>query len=803
MVDKYYRIIVDSKGAERNVKDFDGSMRTAGRGADQLSATVKKMAAAISAAISARQIVAYADAWEETQGKIRQVVKSEQDLIDVTEDLMRASNATRSSYESTVSLFTQLARSSDELGVSQERIIGVTKTVNNLFVASGADATSASNAIRQLSQGLAAGALRGDEFNSVAEQAPLIMRAISQETGKTVGELRDFAAEGMITSELLIRSLENYEQQAEDAAKAMGQTFGQSLVIARNNAIAFVGASEQITTAVGAAGQAVVMVSENIGILTDLVVAAAAVITARYVGAIGAWVAATIAATRAQLAAVPAVTGVNAALGVQSAAATKATLSLNMMAIAGRGASAALGLIGGPLGLAFIAGSAIAYLATNTREASAANEEMINTTDVLAASLDGMTKAAANAARVDVERAIEKETKALLGLRSEIEQLEFAQQQVRDGADEFFKFDESRLIKARAELESTGNAVKSLYERLETLDEISSGSAPERFDIKGDPFESSAASQEESGPQLRPIDTTLDIEAIKSETQLLENELLFRQQINAEHGSVLYNANAGHNEMALAQLSARIAEEEFRESQAHQQRLDRINFEREAVMANTLLTEEQKRGLTTELYDQEVALKELHEQRLIDVALHGKMARDELNKAEMKARLDNTKALGDSMMALGQGQSKKIFKIGQGLALAQASAALPSAVLQSFQNGGGYPWGLIPAGTMLATGLKNISDIKKAGSGLGGGGGGSTPNISLPSGPGGGSSIPSTAAQAAERTPQRRSVEVRLEPGLYTDTYVREIIQRVTQDDDNMNAIITAQDDVVRRGART
>lgn len=80
-------------------------------------------------------------------------------------------------------------------------------------------------------------------------------------------------------------------------------------------------------------------------------------------------------------------------------------------------------------------------------------------------------------------------------------------------------------------------------------------------------------------------------------------------------------------------------------------------------------------------------------------------------------------------------KSKKMFEINKALALANAVVSLPDAVMQSFRNGGGYPWGLIPAGLMLATGVKQIQAIKssKFGGGAGtnpalaGGGGGAVP----------------------------------------------------------------------------
>ena len=62
-------------------------------------------------------------------------------------------------------------------------------------------------------------------------------------------------------------------------------------------------------------------------------------------------------------------------------------------------------------------------------------------------------------------------------------------------------------------------------------------------------------------------------------------------------------------------------------------------------------------------------------------------------------------------LAIVATQNKKAFQLQKNIALAKATAALPSAVIQSFENGGGYPWGLIPAGLMLARGAAEISRI--------------------------------------------------------------------------------------------
>src|SRR5690606_21243426 len=127
----------------------------------------------------------------------------------------------------------------------------------NLFMASAASAQEAANAIRQLSQGLAAGALRGDEFNAVAENAPRIMDAIAEKLKMTRGELRAFAAEGGITSKILVESLQEYSDEAQRMADQTDRTFGQHMVNAGTNMMVFVSGLTGVNTEVARAGSGI------------------------------------------------------------------------------------------------------------------------------------------------------------------------------------------------------------------------------------------------------------------------------------------------------------------------------------------------------------------------------------------------------------------------------------------------------------------------------------------------------------------------------------------------------------------
>ena len=109
------------------------------------------------------------------------------------------------------------------IGTELTEIVSVYNGFNTAARLSGASATEASNAFTQLAQGLGSGALRGDEFNSIAEQVPGILTAISKETGIAQGNLRDFAATGGITADIVINALKRIEKDgAEQLEEALG-----------------------------------------------------------------------------------------------------------------------------------------------------------------------------------------------------------------------------------------------------------------------------------------------------------------------------------------------------------------------------------------------------------------------------------------------------------------------------------------------------------------------------------------------------------------------------------------------------
>ncbi len=107
------------------------------------------------------------------------------------------------------------------LGTGVEDIRTTFIGFNTAAKLAGASSIEASNAFRQLAQALGSGRLQGDEFRSLAEQVPTLLAPIAKELNTTVGGLKKFAAEGKLTSDVVIRALKKIEQEGAPALAAL------------------------------------------------------------------------------------------------------------------------------------------------------------------------------------------------------------------------------------------------------------------------------------------------------------------------------------------------------------------------------------------------------------------------------------------------------------------------------------------------------------------------------------------------------------------------------------------------------
>ncbi|WP_314417706.1 tape measure protein [Pseudescherichia vulneris] len=443
--------------ATDNMEDGFGAADDAAQSLSSSLGELSKIAAAVMAILSVNQVSQYADAWTELNNKLANALRPNEELVDVTERVFNITQQTRSSLEATASLYARLERATRQYGTSAEDLVKLTTIINQGFVVSGASAEEAENAIIQLSQGLASGALRGEEFNSVNENGNRLIIALADSMGVTIGQMRQLAAEGKLTTDVVVNGLLSQGASIGLEFAKTTTTISQAMQVAGNNITKFFGESSSVKTTVAIFNTAIIAMSDNIGGLSAVLTAVAALMGSRYAGALTMATtakikaalasreqavaenqaaqaaalkatsdlrAATVAKDRAldevrlaqmmkaaaanstslaaaevrlsaaRIEAATATDNYNRALAVNTTAQTAATAAADRAAITIRTLGArALGLIGGPAGLAMLAASAIIYFAQRAKEAKDEANKLADSVNELGAKFQAMSNA--------------------------------------------------------------------------------------------------------------------------------------------------------------------------------------------------------------------------------------------------------------------------------------------------------------------------------------------------------------------------------------------------------------------------
>ena len=231
------RVAKETKKVEEGVRDVNGRLRDAkgrfigaGKGAQQASGSFKslagnllKVAAAYGTLAAAQSAVRAGIQRIESERRLQSLAKGYGEVAALSNAATQASQRFGVSQTTANKAIAQVYARLRPVGVTLEDIVSTYNGFNTAARISGSTAEEASNAFTQLAQALGSGALRGDEFNSISEQVPGILTAISKQTGIAQGNLRKFAAEGGITADIVIGALKRIEVEgADQLADALG-----------------------------------------------------------------------------------------------------------------------------------------------------------------------------------------------------------------------------------------------------------------------------------------------------------------------------------------------------------------------------------------------------------------------------------------------------------------------------------------------------------------------------------------------------------------------------------------------------
>lgn len=275
MTTERFDIVVSERGSRvvrRNIEGIGDGARSAAGGVDFL----KNALATLGVAAGIREVLATIDAFTNLQNRLRSTGLEGQNLTGVYKELLRVSNETRSSVQGSVELYSRLAVSSKELGVSQSQLVDFTKSLNQAIILSGASATEAQNGLIQLSQGMASGTLRGDELRSVLEQLPAVADVIAKKLGVTRGQLRKMGEDGKITARTILEAFQASREELEERFGKTIPTMGQSLQVLKNNIVDMFGRFDQATGLSEKLSKALMFISENLDTIAKSLVSVVA-----------------------------------------------------------------------------------------------------------------------------------------------------------------------------------------------------------------------------------------------------------------------------------------------------------------------------------------------------------------------------------------------------------------------------------------------------------------------------------------------------------------------------------------------
>ncbi|EKP2281347.1 tape measure protein, partial [Escherichia coli] len=242
------------------------------------------MAGAFAGAFATGHLISLADEWSSVNARLKQATQSSDDFQASQRELMAISQRTGTAFSDNASLFARSAASMREYGYSSEEVLKVTEAISTGLKLSGASTAEASSVITQLSQALAQGVLRGEEFNAVNESGDRVIRALAAGMGVARKDLKAMADNGKLTADKVVPALISQLGALRDEYAAMPDTVSSSATKVENAFMAWVGGANEASGVTKTLSGVLNGLAGNIDTVATAAGALVAVGVARYFG---------------------------------------------------------------------------------------------------------------------------------------------------------------------------------------------------------------------------------------------------------------------------------------------------------------------------------------------------------------------------------------------------------------------------------------------------------------------------------------------------------------------------------------
>lgn len=226
-----------SRDAADRQRRMNRAMRDGAHAADSLVSKLKALAAAYLGLRGAQSFVNLSDTWTQTTARLDRMNDGRQTTLQVQDMIFNAAQRSRGDYQDTADMAAKLGTLAPDAFGSTAEVVAFAEQINKQFALAGTSAQGAQAAMLQLTQAMSSGVLRGEELNSVLEQAPTITQAIAKYMGVSIGELRELASEGQVTAQVVKAAMFAAAEETNAAFEAVPLTFSQAWTMVKNEAL--------------------------------------------------------------------------------------------------------------------------------------------------------------------------------------------------------------------------------------------------------------------------------------------------------------------------------------------------------------------------------------------------------------------------------------------------------------------------------------------------------------------------------------------------------------------------------------
>lgn len=230
----------NSRDAENAQRGYNRAVQAGNASLDSMLSKVKGIVATLAAASGVRNLIGTSDQLAGSTARLSLIVDDQNSVESLQQKIFASAQASRGAYLDVMDTVGKLGLTASDAFTSNDEMIRFAQLMNQNFIIAGASATEQSSAMYQLTQAMASGRLQGDEYRSIIENAPLLANSIEEymrNVQGATGTMKDWAAEGLLTSDVIKAALFSSADEIETRFAQMPRTWAQNWTMMKNNAI--------------------------------------------------------------------------------------------------------------------------------------------------------------------------------------------------------------------------------------------------------------------------------------------------------------------------------------------------------------------------------------------------------------------------------------------------------------------------------------------------------------------------------------------------------------------------------------